>query len=54
MDKLDFSDKKYLEILKSLEGKNGFGDKSELSSAEAFFYLIKGLQKKTWIIFQNN
>ena len=46
MDKLDFSDKKYLEILKSLEGKNGFGDKSELSSAEAFFYLIKGLPKE--------
>lgn len=44
MSTLNFSSKKYLETLKSLEGLNGNGDKCEFSSEEAFLYLIKGLQ----------
>ena len=40
-DIINFSDNKYLEILKSLEGTNGNGDVCELSAPEAFVYLIK-------------
>ena len=40
-DIINFSDRKYLEILKALEEKNGNGDVCEFSAAEAFIYLIK-------------
>lgn len=46
MSRLDFSNKRYLEILKSLEDTLGNGDKCEFSSVEAFLYLIKGLPKE--------
>ena len=45
MSKLNFSSKEYLETLKSVKDSNGKGDKCELSSADAFLYLIKGLPK---------
>lgn len=46
MSKLNFSSKEYLETLKSVEDSNGKGDKCELSSADAFLYLIKGFSKQ--------
>lgn len=42
MDSLNFSDKRYLEILKAQEGSYGNGDRCELTSADAFMLLIKG------------
>ncbi len=39
-DIINFSDRKYLEILKALEEKNGNGDVCEFTSVQAFFYLL--------------
>ena len=46
MSRLDFSNKKYLETLKNIEDSRGNGDKCELSPAESFLYLIKGLPQE--------
>ena len=46
MDRLDFSDKKYLEVLKAQEEKYGNGDRCELTPEDAFLLLIKELPRE--------